>query len=96
MADFTSPVNPMNISKLLVSAGYPHLNITEGRQHLAYKCILLYEVVTKRIPAMDDLRKGFSAVKVSGMTLLDFYLTDFPNFSNVCFHGTLVQCRQIY
>ena len=67
----------MNISELLVSAGYPHSNITEGRRHLAYECILLYEVVTKRIPAMDDLRRGFSAVKVSGTTLLDL-LIRFP------------------
>ena len=84
MADFTNPGNPMNISELLVSAGYPHLNITEGRRHLAYECILLYEVVTKRIPAMDDLRKGFAAVKVSGMTLLDL-LNRFPKLQQRVF-----------
>ena len=74
----------MNISELLVSAGYPHLNITEGRRHLAYECILLYEVVTKRIPAMDDLRKGFAAVKVSLMTLLDL-LIRFPELQERVF-----------
>ena len=84
MADFTNPVNPMNISELLVSAGYPHLNITEGRRHLAYECILLYEVVTKRIPAMDDLRKGFATVKVSGMTVLDL-LIRFPELQQRVF-----------
>ena len=84
MADFTNAVNPMNISELLVSAGYPHLNITEGRRHLAYECILLYEVVTKRIPAMDDLRKGFSEVKVSGTTLLDL-LNRFPKLQQRVF-----------
>ena len=84
MADFTNPGNPMNISELLVSAGYPHLNITEGRRHWAYECILLYEVVTKRIPAMDDLRKGFAAVKVSGMTLLEL-LNRFPKLQQRVF-----------
>lgn len=77
MADFTDSQNPTNISELLASAGYPHLSITEKRRHLAYECILLYEVVTKRIPAMDDLRKGLAAVKVSGTTLLDL-LVRFP------------------
>ena len=67
----------MNISELLASAGYPHISITVERQHLAYECILLYEVITKRIPALDDLRKGLAAVKVSGTTLLD--LLRFPD-----------------
>ena len=31
----------------------------------------LYEVITKRIPALDDLRKGLASVKVSQTTLLD-------------------------
>ena len=71
LADFTNSSSPMNISELLTSAGYPHLSITEERQHLAYECILLYEVITKRIPALDDLRKGLASVKVSQTTLLD-------------------------
>lgn len=33
--------------------------------------ILVYEVITKRIPALDDLRKGLASVKVSQTTLLD-------------------------
>ena len=71
LADFTNSSSPMNISELLTSAGYPHISITEERRHLAYECILLYEVITKRIPALDDLRKGLSSVKVSQTTLLD-------------------------
>lgn len=84
MADFTNPLSPMNISDLLTSAGYPHVSITEGRRHLAYECVLLYEVVTKRIPAMDDLRKGLAAVKVSGTTLLDI-LMRFPDLQQRVF-----------
>ena len=61
----------MNIAELLASAGYPHVRITEERRHVAYECILSYEVITKRIPALDDLRKGLAAVKMSGVTLFD-------------------------
>lgn len=49
----------------------PSYSVTEERRHLAYECILLYEVITKRIPALDDLRKGLASVKVSQTTLLD-------------------------
>lgn len=38
---------------------------------MAYECLLLYEVVTKRIPAMEDIRKGLGSVKRNGITLLD-------------------------
>ena len=61
----------MKISELLTSPGYPHSSITEERQHLAYECILLYEVTTKRIAALDDLRRGLAFVEVSQTTLLD-------------------------
>lgn len=71
LADFTNSSSPMNISELLISAGYPHISITEERRHLAYECILVYEVITKRIPALDDLRKELASVKVSQTTLLD-------------------------
>lgn len=40
--------------------------------------------MTKRIPAMDDLRKGFAAVKVSGTTLLDL-LIRFPKLQQHVF-----------
>lgn len=53
-----------------MSAGFPHITITEERRNLAYECILLSEVVTKRIPALDDLRRGLGEVKVSGVSLL--------------------------
>ena len=71
LADFSNSSSPMNISELLISAGYPHISITEERRHLAYEWILVYEVITKHIPALDDLRKGLASVKVSQTTLLD-------------------------
>lgn len=70
MPAFTDPNSPHDISELLVSAGFPHITITEERRNLAYECILLSEVVTKRIPALDDLRRGLGEVKVSGVSLL--------------------------
>ena len=60
-----------------MAAGYPHLNITEERRGLAFECCLLYEVVTKRIVALDDIRKGLAEVKVSGISFLDL-LARFP------------------
>ena len=59
------------LSELLTSAVYPHISVTEERRHLAYESILLYEVITKRIPALDELRKGLASVKVSQTKLLD-------------------------
>ena len=70
MPAFTDPNSPHDISELLMSAGFPHITITEERRNLAYECILLSEVVTKRIPALDDLRRGLGEVKVSGVSLL--------------------------
>jgi len=47
------------------------LEITANNRFLAYECFLLYEVLTKRIPALEDIRKGLASVRVQGITLLD-------------------------
>ena len=70
MPAFTDPNSPHDISELLMSPGFAHITITEERRNLAYECILLSEVVTKRITALDDLRRGLGEVKVSGVSLL--------------------------
>ena len=62
---------------------YP-LSMTEERQHLAYECILLYEVITKCIPALDDLGKGLASVKMSQTTLLGL-LEGLPDFQKGVF-----------
>ena len=54
-----------------MSSGYPHLTVTAERRHLAYECVLLYEVVTKRLAALDDIRQGFTSVSALGTTCLD-------------------------
>ncbi len=70
MPSFTDPDSPDDMTEFLTSAAFPHITITEERRNLAYECILLHEVVTKRIPALDDLRRGLGTVKVSGVSLL--------------------------
>ena len=67
-----------------MAAGFPHVHITTENRHLAYECCLVYEVITKRVAAMDDIRKGLSDVRVLGVTLLDL-LTKFPELQNRVF-----------
>ena len=47
------------------------MEITVKNRSLAYECFLLYEVTTKRIAALEDIRKGMASVRVKGITLLD-------------------------
>lgn len=86
LSEFTSPDSPLDISELLVSAGFPHISITAGRKHLAYECCLLYEVITKRVAALDDMRKGLQSVKVMGITPLDL-LAKWPVLREMFFPG---------
>ena len=84
MLAFTEPGSPQDMTELLMTAGFPHVTITEDRRHLAYECILLYEVVTKRIPALDDLRRGLEEVKVCGVGLLSL-LERYPDLQQRVF-----------
>lgn len=70
MNEFTQSDSHLNLCDLLVSAGYPHLTISPERRQLAFECCLQYEVITKRITALDDMRKGLQGVKVWGNTIL--------------------------
>ena len=54
-----------------MAAGFPHISITQERKQLAYECCLLHEVITKRVAALDDIRKGLQSVKLLGNTVLD-------------------------
>ena len=65
------PDSSSDISDLLVSAGYPHITISPERRQLAFECCLQYEVITKRVSALDDMRKGLQSVKVWGNTIND-------------------------
>ena len=54
-----------------MAAGFPHISITQERKQLAYECCLLHKVITKRVAALDDIRKGLQSVKLLGNTVLD-------------------------
>ena len=70
LCEFTNPGSSCYIGDLLVSAGYPHICVTADKRRMAYECCLVHEVVTKRIPALDDIRKGLQSVNVAGETSL--------------------------
>lgn len=76
--------DPCNIGEILMAAGFPHLEVTPGTRLLAYECCLTYEVITKRIPVLDDLRKGLRSEQVMGSSLLDLALIH-PQVKQVVF-----------
>lgn len=90
LASFTSPDTRDSFSDILYASGFPYLEITADNRSLAYECFLQYEVITKRIPALEDIRKGLASVRVKGITLLDLLQTH-PNLSAHVFP----QCNNI-
>lgn len=60
-----------NITDILVSGGFPHIEVTPSNRLLAYECVLTYEVITKCITVLDDLRKGLDSVRVMGTSVID-------------------------
>ena len=70
LGKFTSD-GDFNIADILASAGFPHIEVTPSNRLLAYECVLTYEVVTKRVTVLDDLRKGLDSVRVMGTSVLD-------------------------
>jgi hypothetical protein len=85
LAEFTLPESPLCILEELQAAGYPHLEVTEQKRHLQYECCLVHEVVTKRLPALDDIRKGLGEVNVMGITLNPSLLERFPELQGRVF-----------
>ncbi len=67
-----------------MSAGYPHLTVSPERRQLAVECCVQYEVITKRISALDDMRKGLQSVKVLGNSILDL-LVKWPSLKEKLF-----------
>lgn len=60
-----------NITDILVSGGFPHIEVPPSNWLLAYECVLTYKVITKRITVLDDLRKGLDSVRVMGTSVID-------------------------
>ena len=90
LASFTSPDTRESFSDILYASGFPYLEITADNRSLAYECFLQYEVIMKRIPALEDIRKGLASVRVKGITLLDLLRTHpnltghvFPQYNNI-------------
>ena len=61
----------IDLSNILTASGYPPITVTAERRHLAYECCLVHEMVTKRLPALDDIRRGLTSVSALGTTCLD-------------------------
>lgn len=59
-----------NISDILSAGGFPHLEVTARTRLLAHECIMTYEVITKRLPVLDDFRKGLKSEQHLGLDLL--------------------------
>ena len=70
LSKFTSD-GDFNIADTLVASEFPHTEVLSSNRSLAYECVLTYEVVTKRIPVLDDLRKGLDSVHVMATTGTD-------------------------
>ena len=83
LPSFTTPDKVDSISDLFLASGFPYLEITAENRSLAYECLLFYEVLTKRIPALEDI-KGLASVHVQGITLLDL-LRIHPNLKEHVF-----------
>lgn len=70
LPQFSMPGSACDISDLLISSGFPHLTVTENNRSMAYECCLVYEIITKRVAALDDIRKGLGSVAVRNKTCL--------------------------
>lgn len=81
---FVNEENPCCIADTLMSAGFPHLEISPGNRTKAYECCLTYEVITKRIPVLGDIRKGLSSEQVKSTTILALALLH-PEIKNILF-----------
>lgn len=66
----TDASNPFNIADALLSSGFPHIELTGKNRNLAYECILTFEVITKRIPMLDDLRQGLMSESALGINVM--------------------------
>ena len=84
MSQLTDPQSELNIRDVLLGSGYPHITITGPTRQLAYECCISYEVCTKRLAALDDIRKGLTTVKASGITILDL-LGRYPALEGIVF-----------
>lgn len=60
---------------MLIAGGFSHIEVGPSTRLLAYECVLTYEVITKRLPVLDDLRNGLKSEQTMGLNLLDIALS---------------------
>lgn len=65
------PGSTYDIIDLLISSGFPHITVSENNRSMAYECCLVHEVITKRVAALDDIRRGLGSVTVRNKTCLN-------------------------
>ncbi len=80
LPEFTNTDSSLNISDILVSSGFPHICITKENRQMAYECCLIFEVIGKRLSALDDFRKGLGSIHVFSKSCLEL-LEKFPELS---------------
>ena len=56
---------------ILTAAGFPYIEVNPSNRSEAYECVLTYEVVTKQIVVLDDLKKGLCSVSVMATSVAD-------------------------
>jgi hypothetical protein len=65
-----------NLVDVLIAGGFPHVEVCSNTRVLAYECVVRSEVITKRLPALDDLRNGLVSEHHMGLNILEI----------ACFH----------
>lgn len=71
LSRFMDPSESCNLADVLIAGGFPHLEVCSSTRVLAYECVVRSEVITKRVPALDDLRNGLVSESYMGLNLLD-------------------------
>lgn len=73
-----------HLGDLLTTAGFPYLEITASNKRMAYECILMHDVITKRVIVLDDLRKGLNAVTYLRTSIVNL-ADEYPSIREIVF-----------
>jgi hypothetical protein len=59
------------LGDILMAAGFSYLEVTSSNKLIAYECVLMHDVINKRVIVLDDLRKGLTAERSIENTLVN-------------------------
>ena len=79
-----------NIADILMAAGFPYIEVNPCNPSQAYECVLTYEVVTKRLVVLDDLRKGLGSVRVMATSVTGL-LQQHPKVQHLIFPAAKIK-----